>query len=145
MYFEDLTPFTDSSPAPSDLVLNVGWLGEGHQFPVAAPQPALVSALRTLLRKTVNLCRGVHQCEFCPWPPPENRNGVLWNTAPEEILGNGEIHVTGEDGITYVAPVLIRHYVEVHQYAPPNAFVRACLAHAEGFVPNKSLERTREG
>jgi hypothetical protein len=53
--------------------------------------------------------------------------------------------VPGEDGITYVAPVLVRHYVEVHQYAPPPAFVRACLVRAGGLMPNKSLERTREG
>jgi hypothetical protein len=145
MHFDDLTPFTYSRPEPSESVLNVGWLGEGHEFPVAAPQPALVSVLRTLVGNPVNLYRGKHQCEFCPSPPPENRNGLLFNAAPEEILGNGEIHVPDEDGITYVAPVLIRHYVEVHQYAPPNAFVRACLACAEGLTPNKSFERTREG
>jgi hypothetical protein len=145
MHFDDLTPFTYSSSEPSAAVLNVGWLGEGHRFPVATPDPALVSALHTLLANPVNLYRGKHQCEFCPAPPPEARNGLLWSTAPEEILGNGEIHVPGKDGITYVAPVLIRHYVEAHQYAPPSAFVLACLAHAEGLMPNTSFERTREG
>jgi len=145
MHFDDLTPFTYSSSEPSASVLNVGWLGEGHDFPVAAPHPGLVSALRTLVANPVNLYRGAHQCEFCPSTPPEKRNGMLWSTAPEEILGNGEIHVSGQDGIKYVAPVLIRHYVEVHQYSPPAAFVQACLARAEGLMPNKSLERTREG
>jgi hypothetical protein len=32
----------------------------------------------------------------------------------------------------------------VHQYAPPIDFVEACLAHAEGLMPNTSPERTRE-
>ena len=122
----------------------MGWLGEGHDFPVAVPQPGLVSVLRTLVANPVNLYRGKHQCEFCPSPPPEERNGILWSTAPEEILGNGEIHVSGQDGITYIAPVLIRHYVEVHQYAPPTAFVHACLACAGRLMPNNSLGRTRE-
>jgi hypothetical protein len=145
MHFDDLTPFTYSSSVPSASVLNVGWLGEGHEYPVGAPHPALVSVLRTLVANPVNLYRGKHQCEFCPSPPPENRNGLLLSTAPEEILGNGEIHVPGQAGITYVAPVLIRHYVEMHQYAPPAAFVQACLAYAEGLMPNTSFERTREG
>jgi hypothetical protein len=145
MHFEDLTPFIYSGSEPSASFLNVGWLGDGHSFPVADPQPGLVSVLRTLVANPVNLYRGQHQCEFCPSPPPEKRNGMLWSTAPDEILGNGEIHVSDQDGITYVAPVLIRHYVEVHQYSPPTVFVDACLASAEGLMPNKSLERTREG
>jgi len=144
MRFEDLTPFTyGASDAPAG-ALNVGWLGLGHAFPVAAPQSEFVSALRALVANRLNLYRGTHQCEFCP-PPPEERNGMFCSTAPEEVLGNGEIHVLGENGITFVAPVLIRHYVEVHQYAPPPGFVKACLARAECLVPNTSFERTGEG
>ena len=143
MHFEDLTPNDYGRLRPSGTPLSVGWLAEGHDFPVAPPAAALVSALRSFVANPVNLFRGFHQCEFCPSPPPENRNGLLLSTAPQEIIGNGEIHVPGNDGITYVAPVLIRHYVEVHQYAPPNGFVQACLALAERLMPNTSLERTR--
>jgi hypothetical protein len=48
--------------------------------------------------------------------------------APAEICGNGEIRVKGLDGITYVAPALVLHYVVRHHYAPPKAFVDAVMA-----------------
>jgi hypothetical protein len=144
MHFADLTPFNYSDIDERLGALNVGWLGAGHSFPVAPPGADFVEALRKLVASPVNLCRGRHRCEFCPSPSPESRNGLLWSTAPDEIMGNGEIHVRGEDGITYVAPVLVRHYVEAHQYSPPAAFVRACLARTNGSMPNTSLERTRE-
>ena len=41
--------------------------------------------------------------------------------------GNGEIRIDANDGITYVAPVLILHYVSEHHYAPPQQFVDAVL------------------
>lgn len=130
MHFDDLTPYTYAGDEPVASLLNVGWLGAERPFPVAPPISGLVSALRELTAHPVNLYRGKHQCEFCPGPPPELRNGLLWSTAPEEILGNGEIRVEGSDGITYVAPVLVRHYVEKHQYAAPLVFVEACIASA---------------
>jgi len=130
MYFDDLTPYIYAGDGPVASVLNVGWLGAEHPFPVAPPDSELVSALRELTARPINLYRGKHQCEFCPAPPPEERNGLLLSTAPEEILGNGEIRVEGFKGITYVAPVLVRHYVEAHQYAPPPGFVEACIASA---------------
>jgi hypothetical protein len=37
--------------------------------------------------------------------------------------GNGEIRVFGANGITYVAPVLVVHYIAVHDYLPPKEFV----------------------
>jgi hypothetical protein len=142
MHYEDLTPFTYSEVDDRLRALNVGWLGAGHAFPVAPPKADFIEALRKLVASPVKLYRGRHQCEFCPSPPPESRNGLLWITARDEIMGTGEIHVRGDDGATYVAPVLVRHYVEAHQYAPPAAFVRACLACANGSMPDTSLERT---
>ena len=44
-----------------------------------------------------------------------------------ERQGNGEIRVTDRSGVTYVAPVLIRHYVSEHEYVPPRQFIDAVL------------------
>jgi hypothetical protein len=46
---------------------------------------------------------------------------------PPDITGNGEIRVWSGDGVIYVAPVLILHYVKVHGYRPPQSFVDAVL------------------
>src|SRR5262245_29440307 len=106
MHFEDLTPYSYRAVHSSDTVLNVGWLGAGHEFPVAPPRADFISALRELVAHPTNLCRGFHQCEFCPSPPTENRNGLLFSTPPGEIRGSGEVRVPGDGGITYAAPVL---------------------------------------
>ncbi len=37
--------------------------------------------------------------------------------------GNGEIRITAASGTTYVAPVLILHYVVAHGYLPPQEFI----------------------
>jgi hypothetical protein len=42
-------------------------------------------------------------------------------------MGNGEIRVTSAAGITYVAPVLVLHYVVAHGYLPPQEFIDAVI------------------
>jgi len=54
--------------------------------------------------------RGFHECEFCSGKPAR---------------GNGEIEVLGRDGNVYVAPAMVIHYVEAHEYRPPDVFIEA--------------------
>lgn len=43
-------------------------------------------------------------------------------------MGNGEIWVQAHaDPITYVAPTLLVHYVEWHEYSPPEDFINALM------------------
>ncbi|WP_278263247.1 hypothetical protein [Nocardia sp. AG03] len=44
-----------------------------------------------------------------------------------EALGNGEILVRGAVGECYIAPVMIIHYVLLHNYLPPREFIDAVL------------------
>jgi hypothetical protein len=44
------------------------------------------------------------------------------------LLGNAEIMVPGLRGVYYMAPTLIYHYVQAHQYQPPDEFVESVLA-----------------
>ena len=62
---------------------------------------------------------------------------------PPGTTGNGEIRVVDVMGTTYVAPVLILHYVAEHGYLPPKEFVDAvCVipsgrfdgSHVEGLI-----------
>jgi len=43
-------------------------------------------------------------------------------------MPNTEIHVSGENGVTYVAPVMIYHYVKEHHYQPLMEFIKAVEA-----------------
>jgi hypothetical protein len=121
MYFPDLTPYEYASAKKQPNVLNVGWLSSAHPFRSGVPDDRLIEALRYLVANPVNLFRGGHFCEFCP-PSPTKLS--------PNIAGNGEIQVTNASGVTYVAPVLILHYVAVHGYRPPQEFIDAVLAQA---------------
>jgi hypothetical protein len=108
--YKDLSDYTYADAPVS--MKNVGWLGLelGVQDPGAEVPHGAVVRLREEARKPRSLMLGTHACEFCGHSPPR---------------GNGEIHVFGEDGVTYAAPCLVLHYVEQHDYAPPRAFIAA--------------------
>ncbi len=126
-FYRDLTPYRYSA-APQPNVLNVGWLSRDQPFPSVPPDERFVDALRRLVAYPTNLARGSHLCEFCPPPKKKLSPGGILMIDPEPgTTGNGEIKVRGGDGLLYVAPVLILHYVSEHHYAPPQQFVEAVL------------------
>jgi hypothetical protein len=111
-FYRDLTPYE---------------YGE-HSFPRATPDSRLVDAVRRLAAHPSNLFRGFHVCEFCPLPFRKLSGGGTPIPDPKPgTTGNGEIRVLGADGVTFVAPVLIVHYITEHQYSPPQQFVDAVL------------------
>jgi hypothetical protein len=122
---------------PRAHILNVGWLARGHVFPVGSVPEGFVTALRRLIKSPENLYRGYHSCEFCPEPPLVlSVSGARLAAPPGETMGNGEIRVAGSIGIIYVAPVLIAHYVEAHEYRPPQQFIGAVFAAADALAPS---------
>jgi len=132
MYFADLTPYRYGcwGPDPDPNVLNVGWLSREHSFDRGQCDDRFVSELARLVAQPVNLFRGSHLCEFCPTPPTVlSQGGIPMLNPPPDTTGNGEIRVLSAEGegVIYVAPVLILHYVKVHGYRPPQSFVDAVL------------------
>lgn len=115
-YIADLTPYNYVGE-PREDVLAVGWLSQLEPFTQGEVPPEFLARLTELVQQPVNLFRGSHQCEYCP-------SAGLWLLRAH---GNGEIRVVGTDGITYVAPALIAHYVAAHHYQPPQAFVHAVM------------------
>jgi hypothetical protein len=131
MYFPDLSPYQYGNTDPIADIVNVGWLSETHAFPTGPADDRLIEALHTLVASPVNLYRGHHHCEFCPKPAlKEDANGLRLVDAAPGTFGTGEIRVVATSGITYVAPVLILHYVVAHGYAPPPEFVGPAIAAA---------------
>jgi hypothetical protein len=129
MYFPDLTPYEYGRAAPQPNVVNVGWLAAAHPFPASSGtlDERFTAALQRLATP-VNLSRGSHLCEFCPPPPMKLFPGGIPMLDPAPgTTGNGEIRITAANGTTYVAPVLILHYVIAHGYLPPREFVDAAI------------------
>ena len=113
MHIDDLTPIFDRSGKPVPNAVAIGWLDRAHRFAVGPTPADFRKRLRRFCEQPVRKARGFHLCPFCAEKPDR---------------GNGEIHVRGPDAQVFVAPALIAHYVDVHNYQPPEAFVRAlCL------------------
>jgi hypothetical protein len=95
----------------------VGWLHPDHPFPSRALPPEVVeriSEFSQLWFESVDalglpITMGYHTCEFC---------GVA--------EGSGMFAVPAHDRIFH-CPEMIAHYVEHHQYGPPEAFIKAIM------------------
>ena len=131
MFFKDLTPYGYRKGSPS--ALNVGWLDAAHPFPRGCVPNGFVARLRMLASKPVNQTRGFYVCQFCDFGPPipPGDQAALdaryrqWKAAG--ALGSAEIRVIGSGGCVYAAPTLICHYVEAHNYQPPDEFIAAVM------------------
>ena len=126
MYFADLTPYEYGRATIRPDVANVGWLSCEHDFPKGDVPAGFVERLARCIDTPVNRFRGIHLCEFCPRPPVKlSPGGLEMLDPPPGTAGNGEIRVRGKGGLTYVAPVMIHHYIVRHGYPPPAELIEA--------------------
>ncbi len=123
-YFEDLSPYTYHKAETAENIVNIGWLSVGNKLPTGMIDIKLLHKLKILASQPVNLYKGHHYCDFCP--PKKNERTerkFVRNRAKDHPCGNGELRIKSENGITYVAPTLIIHYIEAHHYLPPEEFL----------------------
>ena len=119
-FFADLEPYGDPQ------LLAVGWLEAGHDY-----QSGVVS--ETLFSKLVQLfadpwqpvaTAGFHQCSLCQFASGPRTLTFQGQTVS---LGAANLFVPG-DGVIYVAPSVMLHYIDAHSYAPPQDFQAAAMA-----------------
>jgi hypothetical protein len=125
MYFPDLSPCIKYERGKQGLALNVGWLDPARGYVKGNVSGNFVKALWQFHQRPAVFTIGESVCKFCgqsasgqPAQPREQR---------PKLVGM-EIHVWGGNGVMYVAPMLIYHYVVAHQYLPPAEFIQAVLA-----------------
>ena len=120
-YLPDLEPWGDPQ------LLAVGWLEPSQPYETGPVPEALLGKLVELFIDPWQpwVTGGWHACGLCEG-----------NKAPRSFeyhgrsirMGSTNLYVPG-DGVVYVAPSLILHYIESHRYAPPAVFrsaVQAC-------------------
>jgi hypothetical protein len=110
MFIADLSSMGCQGGEPSPKCVAVGWLDPDRLFATGPTSPEFRRKLRRLCEFPVRKMRGFHECKIC---------------TTGAIRGNGEIHVSGRAGEIFVAPSMISHYVDVHNYRPPESFVVA--------------------
>jgi hypothetical protein len=110
-FYEDLSPYNYNHHSKKEL--NIGWLQKNQPFISGESPTGFIDKLNLYLHSDFTLfhCLGDHDCEFC-------------NECESACC---EIRVVSVDGKIYAAPELIKHYIEVHNYLPPQEFIDAVM------------------
>jgi hypothetical protein len=112
--------------AEGEHIRAIGWLHPDYPFSQGAVSPAFLARLKLFASQAALSTKalffpiwcGVHQCEFC-----------------DQSIGAQNFGVPAAD-LLYIAPEMIVHYVEAHDYCPPLEFQNA--------VMNSPLPETEE-
>jgi hypothetical protein len=133
-YYDDLKPYQYWGTGEMPEILNIGWLGQGHQFPTGETPTGLIEKLEEIIllckkgkcEAIVNVMRGYFHCEFCDDSSDELR------TKDENHklgLGHSELLIPHFNipGIYFSAPTLLHHYILKHNYLPPQGFIDSVL------------------
>lgn len=131
-YYEELSPYQYEMSSPAIEVRNVGWLDKTHQFTNGEVKINFLAKLKELIFSSrgscniiVNKLRGSYECPVC------GEYGLkISNEQREFSLGSAELWIpdsTVHDH--YFATFgLIIHYIEDHNYQPPQKFIDSVLA-----------------
>ncbi len=97
-----------------DPFVRPGWLERGKPHAAGHVERRVYDALVEMQKNPWQpvVAMGTHECELCQF---EGEHGVANLFVPA-------------DGVIYVSPELIVHYMNAHGYAPPEVFCRAVLA-----------------
>jgi hypothetical protein len=101
-------------------IYNIGWL-ENSDFPKGDFNLNLLNKIKTILfANRVNLSRGISYCKIC-----KTREHIYINYKDkQELLGISEFWIPNKNySNILVAPDLIIHYIEIHNYLPPEDFI----------------------
>jgi len=128
-WFADMSPYTFFPLRNAEAAvptLNVGWLELGRPFPTGEVPADFVARLALLVEHApTQSTRGLHWCDLCP---PTPQDAIDWSDPNKShACGHAEIRAIGSDGTRFAAPTLVHHYVAIHRYAPPQAFVDAVM------------------
>jgi hypothetical protein len=115
----------------------IGWLEGGHPFNRGQSPTSLVEQLRTLLDAAEGVFqqyhfRGLHDCALCKTGDSERR------------LARSHINLLiPSTRAVFASPAGIIHYIVVHSYLPPPAFVDA-VARCPPYGSPKYIDSLRE-
>lgn len=127
MYFADLTNYIYYRNSSFKEVFNIGWLELDCSFRSKKPNAEFLNKLGLLMKGSdycdvhVNKIRSLHPCNICG---EDNVREIVDEV--NLLLGATEIWIPFDAG-WFAAPSMILHYVSVHHYDPPHAFVNAVM------------------
>ncbi len=119
--YEDLTVIH-----PSGRLITVGWLGRDSNYDRGEVSTAVFAKLVDMLADPWQPAErvGMHYCDLCRFT---GGNPDLVFRGIHVRMGSANLYVPDE-GCILVAPSLILHFIDAHDYAPPETFCAAVLA-----------------
>jgi len=108
-YYSDLSPYEYGFSIPE--CVNIGWLDKDHDFEKGDVPNEFIEKLKEL--PTFAAHAGYHNCPFC-----EGGGRDTWSSSIKMVIGNG---------LVYLTPAMIVHYVRDHHYKPPQEFIDAVM------------------
>jgi hypothetical protein len=108
-YFPDLS--NEYQIAFGDDVRAIGWLDKNHSFTTNSANPDFLQILKRHIaeRWTFVASAGIHECELC----------YRFASACNVVIPTRTF--------VYIAPEMISHYIEAHNYKPPDEFIQAVI------------------
>lgn len=127
-YFPDLAPCQYFDFGQADKIRAVGWLDGVHPFSTGPIDNDLLLRLFLLFESPWQpvMFMGYHTCELCT--NPDTALTPVMFEGRRLRVGVHNLFIPG-DGLIYVAPSMILHYMLAHAYRPPDEFaaaVRSC-------------------
>lgn len=135
-YFDDLSVWPLAG-GRIEALRAVGWLERGKAYSQGeVTEPFFESLIHLLVQPWQPFTpAGRHACSLCRFAGGPGQLGYKGTTV---ALGALNVFVPGE-GVIYVAPSLVAHYVDAHEYQPPAEFMAAVLR----CPPMRSMEYLR--
>lgn len=112
-YYADLSPYEYGFVVPE--CVNIGWLDRRHDFEKGDVPEGFIEKLKKLPTFTAHA--GYHNCHFC-----KGGGRDTWSSSIKMVIGNG---------VVYLTPDMIVHYVRDHHYKPPQEFINAVMDMSE--------------
>lgn len=140
-YFRDLSKYIYSESKIPDL--NIGWLSRWRPFAKGTVESEFMEILALQVRMPRNPTRGTHPCYFCSALRTRGVAASAKILGVEHSLGSAEIHAISRSGQIFSAPNLIHHYIERHDYLPPDEFIQAIIDGKKERVDDSIILRLR--
>jgi hypothetical protein len=124
-YYEDLSPCLYFGEKFADKLVAVGWLDLGKNYRKGDIDKEVTNKLVELLVNPWQpfVAGGWHECPFCRISTGPRR---LEHKGSTIEMGANNLFIPS-NGFLYVAPSLIVHYIDAHEYSPPKAFCEVML------------------
>ena len=134
MHHPDLSPIDFGGMA----AIAVGWLERTHPYPKGSVSVPIFLKLMQLLEQPWQpaISAGRHPCSFCVMT---GGPASLTYEDTNITVGAANLFVPADETI-FIAPSLIAHYIDAHEYLPPTVFLDAVAACS----PMRSIEYLRQ-